>query len=125
MLTDKELIDKLHCNCSLEEQQQAISEIIARETFDVTLLAIHSSKAFCDIDAIVLSKMRYERLLPAIDDLFRWIWDLNTPGAEEILMLLTGFPTEVFMPHYEDAVRKAITYNDSTYLGNLSYYICS
>ena len=125
MLTDKELIEKLHCDCSKEEQQQAIGEIIARETFDTTLLMKNASKVFGEIDAFILSKMSYERLLPVVDDLFGWIWDLNTPGAEEILELLTGFPIEVFMPHYEDAVRQAIFYNDSSYLGYLSYYLCS
>jgi hypothetical protein len=123
MQSDRELVEKLHYYCPEEEQKQAIEEILQRENFDLSLLLHPYGVIYWKNAALVLSRMRHERLLPIMDGLFEWLQDLNCPGANIIRQTIAKFPKLVFMPYYEKAVNKAIKDNDYEWLGYLSWFI--
>lgn len=123
MQSDKELVGKLHWYCPAEEQKLAIEEIVQRVNFDLSLLIRPISKMYWDNAALVLSRMKFERLLPIMDGLFEWLQDLNWPGANMIRLTIAKFPKSVLMPDYEKAVNQAIMDNDYEWLGYLSWFI--
>ena len=123
MLSDSDLVERLHCYYHPEEQNQAIEEILKRDSFDLSLLLRPMRKMYWEHAALVLSRMNQERLLPIMDGLFEWIQDLNWPGAQVIRKKLGEFPKEVFMPYYEKAVIRAIAESDYEWLGYLSWFI--
>lgn len=123
MVFDDLLIEKLYCYCIPEIQQQAMDKILQRENFDLTLLLRPKSKRYWDKAALVLSKMKPDRLLPIIDGLFEWISDLNVPGAITIWELLNKFPMDMFMPAYERAIKQAILKRDCSWRTYLYLYV--
>jgi hypothetical protein len=99
VLTDHELVEKLHWHYTVEEQEPAMSEIMQRESFDLKLLLQPMGKMYWDNAALVLTRMSCERLLPVMDGLFEWIADLNWPGADTVFELLKTFrPTYLCFP---------------------------
>ncbi len=123
MQNDMELVEKLHYYCPEQEQKQAIEEILQRENFDLSLLIRPCGGIYWENAALVLSRMKHERLLPIMDGLFEWLQDLNCPGAYIIMQTIEKMPKAAFMPYYEKAVSKAIMDDDYEWLGYLSGFI--
>jgi hypothetical protein len=123
VLTDHELVEKLHWHYTVEEQEPAMSEIVQRENFDLKLLLQPMGKMYWDNAALVLTRMSCERLLPVMDGLFEWIADLNWPGADTVFELLESLPANVFMPSFEKAARQAILEKTPAWRNNLCLFI--
>ena len=125
MLTDHDLVERLHWHYTAEEQEPAMNEIVQRESFDVKLLLQPMGKMYWDNAALVLSRMSHERLAPILDGLFEWIADMNWPGADTVFELLDILPAGVFMPAYEKAARQAIPGKRPAWKNNLYLFIKS
>jgi len=68
---------------------------------------------------VIVSKENKE-LKKYLKDLFDWISDLNWPGALIILEKLKSMPANFIYSEYENAVRRAITKKNESYLYFLS-----
>lgn len=123
MLTDRELVEKLHWHYTVEEQEPAMSEIVQRENFDLKLLLQPMGRMYWDNAALVLSRMSHDRLMPIMDGLFEWIADMYWPGADTVFELLESLPSGVFMPSFEKAARQALLGKRPAWSNNLCLFI--
>jgi len=126
-MTDRH-IDDLIQNLSWTEeksvQEEAVEELKSISNLDLTKLIDlpPNFKEYMDNAARILSTCTFERVETVIMDLYRWLQDLNWPGAMKILNLLNDFPKEKTIQYFEKAVTEAIEMNDESWLDNLSYF---
>lgn len=73
----------------------AIKEICLNSNFNLNELIQPLGKECWENAARALSIMRYPRISEIIPGLFRWLQDLNWPGAEIVMELLQSLPRKV------------------------------
>lgn len=71
--------------------------------------------------AEILIGVGYPRNSCVIDDMFKWLQDLNWQGAKQIKAYLPLLPRDVFISHYEKALIESINSNDEDWLYFLHY----
>jgi hypothetical protein len=72
--------------------------------------------------AEILIGVGYPRNSCVIDDMFKWLQDLNWQGAKQIKAYLPLLPRDVFISHYEKALIESINSNDEDWLYFLHYF---
>ena len=72
--------------------------------------------------AEILIGVGYPRNSCVIDDMFKWLQDLNWQGAKQIKTYLPLLPRDVFISHYEKALIESINSNDEDWLYFLHYF---
>ncbi len=126
-MTDRQ-IDDLIQNLSWTKeksiQEEAVEELKSISDLDLKKLIDlpPNFKEYMDNAARILSTCTFERVEAVIMDLYRWLQDLNWPGAMTILNLLISFPKKKTIKYFEKAVLEAIEMNDESWLDNLSYF---
>ncbi len=65
--------------------------------------------------AEILIGVGYPRNSCVIDDMFKWLQDLNWQGAKQIKAYLPLLPRDVFISHYEKALIESINSNERVY----------
>lgn len=106
------------------EDSKGISNLVeqyAIDQYDNLMFCQRGLKIFWEVEAEILLKKGYSKVKDSISYLFRWLQDLNWPGAEEITSLLLSFPTNEFVANLEYATVQAFTTNDDEWLINLQY----
>lgn len=126
-MTDRhidDLIQNLSWTKEKSVQEEAVEELKSISDLDLTkLINLPSNlKEYMDNAAQILSTCTFERVETVIMELYRWLQDLNWPGAITILNLLSDFPKEKTIQYFEKAVTEAIEMNDESWLDNLSYF---
>ena len=104
------------------EDSKGISNLVeqyAIDQYDNLMFCQKGLKIFWEVEAEILLKKGYSKVKDSISYLFRWLQDLNWPGAEEITSLLLSFPTNEFVAGLEYAIVQAFTTNDDEWLINL------
>lgn len=104
------------------EDSKEISNLVeqyAIDQYDNLMFCQKGLKIFWEVEAEILLKKGYSKVKDSISYLFRWLQDLNWPGAEEITSLLLSFPTNEFVAGLEYAIVQAFTTNDDEWLINL------
>ena len=104
------------------EDSKEISNLVeqyAIDQYDNLMFCQRGLKIFWEVEAEILLKKGYSKVKDSISYLFRWLQDLNWPGAEEITSLLLSFPTNEFVAGLEYAIAQAFTTNDDEWLINL------
>ena len=118
------LIKEIDWNNSKDIQKKAIDKILKDDEFDLEKITLSKveKNLWYNCSKILISK-GYPKNKKVIDEMFLWLQDMNWPGAKEIYDYLPTLPKEIFMKHYEIAVKKAIIENDVLWLEFLSCYI--
>lgn len=104
------------------EDSKEISNLVeqyAIDQYDNLMFCQKGLKIFWEVEAEILLKKGYSKVKDSISYLFRWLQDLNWPGAEEITSLLLSFPTNEFVAGLEYAIVQAFTTNDDEWFINL------
>lgn len=121
----KKLILNLSWNCSTEVQEKSINQLIADESIDYKILLQPETKDCWYNCAKILIEIGYPRNKDTICGLFEWLQDMNWPGALEIRNYLESLPKKIFMPYYEDAIKRALKDKDEIWLYFLTWFINS
>lgn len=116
------LLKKLSWRNKEDDQENAIREIMNDSNFQLNLLIQPLDKSCWENAAKILKMMGYEKTKALSYDLFKWLQDLNWPGASIIIELLTSYPNEAFLPYYEKAISEAIKTRDDPWLDYLSFF---
>ena len=97
------LIYDLDWNLSIETQNNAINSLVEREDYDLAILMqpLQTHKELWENAAHVLVKKGYDKIKNHIDGLFKWLKDLNYPGAIIIYDFLRSIPKKDF-DYYTD-----------------------
>jgi hypothetical protein len=105
-------------------QEKAVNELMLIPELDLRKLIDlpPNYKEYMDNAAIILATFPFVRLENVIMDLYRWLMDLNWPGAKKIMELLKSFPKVETIKYFEKAVVEAIETHDESWLDNLSYF---
>ena len=124
----------------VDVQLEAIRAIAEDDTFDPTfLLPYHLSVDHDTFNqdlflqdcllgdrmsnaSIILVKWGSPRIDAIIPGLFRWLQDLNWPGASEVLVLLYDLSEEKTAIPLQDAIAEAKRTNDVEWLEYLEYF---
>jgi len=125
---NNEDIDQLIQNISWSEevvvQEAAVFSLMSIPDLDLKKLfdLPPNIKEYMENAAIVLASFPFDRLESVMMDLFRWLMDLNWPGAKRILELLMNIPNIETIKYFEQAIDEANDTNDESWLDNLSYF---
>ena len=115
----------LNWKSSVEVQQKGIE--LARNIKELSLLIMPPAPpSVWEVCANILSEKSNDVLLPYIDSLLEWLYDLNWPGALTILGRLNNFPIDLLKNHIETTVIKITDMNnpeDSGWLYSLSKFL--
>jgi len=104
-------------------QLKSIHAIVEDDDFDPALLLPHNIPKECFRNAsIILAKWGSPRIDSVILGLFKWLQDLNWPGAIEVLVLLYDLPKEKTEKPLQDAITEAKRTNDLGWLEFIEYY---
>jgi hypothetical protein len=97
------LIYDLDWNLSIETQNNAINSLVEREDYDLAILMqlLQTHKELWKNAAQVLVKKGYNKIKNHIDSLFKWLKDINWPGALLIFDFLRTIPKKDF-DYYTD-----------------------
>lgn len=91
----EEYIRNLNSDAPQYLQDYAISQLIHLEDSKLQLLIQPISKSYWKNAALVLKEMGYPRVKSIIPELLEWIKDMNWPGAQEIVDLLTTVDDDI------------------------------
>jgi hypothetical protein len=104
-------------------QLEAIHGIVADEMLDPSLLLQDNIPKSCWKNAaLILAQWGSPRIDGVVPDLFRWLQDMNWPGALEVLVLLYDLPEEITKGPLQDAIAKARETSDDEWMDNLTYF---
>ena len=104
-------------------QLEAIHGIVADEMLDPSLLLQDNIPKSCWKNAaLILAQWGSPRIDVVVPDLFRWLQDMNWPGALEVLVLLYDLPEEITKGPLQDAIAKARETSDDEWMDNLTYF---
>lgn len=66
--------------------------------------------------ARVIALIGYPRIKHIINDLIKWLQDMNWPGAKEVFECLCLIPKELLIPYIKKAISEAENNNDEMWL---------
>lgn len=115
-LMDKHIFKNLSWNASLDGQKEAINKLALMDNLNPSDLIQPQGKEYWENAARALYLIGYPRIEEAIPGLFKWIQDLNWPGALIVMELLKSLPKEVMIRHLESASLDAFHSNDDIWL---------
>ncbi len=99
-----ELIAELSWDNSLEVQEEAIEKLLKIDEEYVTMLLQPYDKKYWENSAKVLKALDYPQNSRAIPGMFRWLRDMNWPGAWIIMEVLQNIDKKIILPYLEDAI---------------------
>lgn len=68
---------------------------------------------------IFLRSISSTELIRYVSDLLSWLEDMNWPGSENVVKILSEFPVEVFVKPLNDEIRRAVEDPDDLWLGGI------
>lgn len=120
---NENILKNLSWNTSIKEQNIAINEIASMNNINLNELLQPMDKEYWENAAKVLSIIGYPRIEVVIQGLFRWLQDLNWPGAMIVMDLIKTIPRNVVIPYIESSAIEALNTNDEVWLCNMSTFI--
>ena len=101
-----------------------MKKLLSDKKLDYRILVMPEWKKDCWLNcAKVLIKIGYPDIKDVLDGLFEWIQDMNWPGSKLVFRYLKTLPKNVFMCHYQKAIREALKQNDDTWLYYLTLFM--
>lgn len=122
---EDKIIKNLSWNAPLDCQKNAIDQIASMDNLNPITLLQPSDKECWENAAKVLYKIGYPKIEPAIPGLFAWLQDSNWPGEIVVKKILKSLPKDIFILHFESAVKEAIRKDDEEWLMNLADFLTS
>ncbi len=100
-----------------QKQLEKNVKILANsENYGNDMFLNNGSKFYWRYRANVLLLRGYPKVKNVIPELYNWLQDINWPGADEIMKLLSTFPRDVLVSSFEEAVGRAVKQNDEEWM---------
>lgn len=117
---EEKILQEMSWNTPSETQQNAINKALKHENISFLMQPI-MYKSSWENCAKVISQKSEKELKPYLNELLKWIQDLNWPGALEILKVLRNISWENKKKEYEKTINIALEKGDFIWIFNLGF----
>lgn len=101
-------IGRLSWSNTIDEQEEAVSELANSRDIDLKELMMPSGRKDCWANcAKVIWTRSDQEVIEVALEMFEWLQDLNWPGATDIVSRLKELPTDVLRRLYRISLEKA------------------
>ena len=116
MEKNDEYIKLLYSNLPVKTQEKNIKMLANNFKYNNRMFLQKGEKGAWENEAKVLYYRGYPKIIDVLPGLFEWLQDINWPGSNVVMCILSKLPKEVLISELEQASHKAYTTNDLGWL---------
>lgn len=122
-MTEREIIDCIQ-NINEKNKIRKIDNFSHKiEDKDLHLLIMPSHKWFWTTAAEILQYIGFPRLEIVLPDLLVWLQDMNWPGADKVINILSTCKPKLILPFIENALKTAAAEDDTMWIAGIKKLI--